>query len=159
MKAIFLLSLLAFSMSVFAEEELPVIGDEAADEEALAVEPSQETIVPVGTATQKDQVLHSDPINVDGYLKAKEEVPTDHELQTVRAEIQKQKKEIVLNKVKAKEFKELGKSTEQLSETTVEMLEEKRAVQQEIANYNLKVKCLQTEHPGAECDKVLRKRR
>lgn len=168
MKALILLSILALSFSVFAEEELPVIGDEAADEQALAVEPSNEVIVPttgaddvvsVGApAPATEQVVESAPINVDGYMKEKEQPINDPELQTIRSEIQKQKKEIVLNKVKAQKFKELGKSTEQLSETTEEMLLEKRAVQEEIANYNLKVKCLSQENPGAECDKFNRRK-
>lgn len=161
MKALILISMLVMSFNLFAEEELPVIGDEAVDEQALAVEPSNEVIVPTTAVndTAADQVLESAPINVDGYLKEKEQPVSDPELQTIRTEIQKQKKEIVLNKVKAQKFKELGKTTEQLSETTEEMLLEKRAVQEEIANYNLKVKCLSMENPGAECDKFNRNRR
>ena len=151
------MSLFALSLNVFAEEELPVIGEELADEQVLAVEPSNEVIVP--TTAASDQVLESRPIDVDGYMRQKEAPVSDAELQTIRTEIQRQKKEIVLNKVKAKEFKELGKSTEQLSETTEEMLEEKRAVQEEIAAYNMKVKCMSTENPGPECDKYVRKRR
>jgi hypothetical protein len=61
--------------------------------------------------------------------------------------------------VKAKEFKELGKSTEQLSETTEDMLLERRAAKEEIANYNKKVECLSAENPGPDCDKFIRKRR
>lgn len=168
MKALILLSLLALSLNVFADDELPVIGEEAADEAALEVEPTNEVIVPttavddtvsVGAAApESNQVVESAPINVDGFMKEKEQPVVDAELQTIRSEIQKQKKEIVLNKVKAQKFKELGKSTEQLSETTEEMLLEKRAVQEEIANYNLKVKCLSQENPGAECDKFNRRR-
>lgn len=170
MKVVILILMLALSFNLFADEELPVIGEEMADEQALAVEPSNEVIVPttaaddvvsVGAAAPapEDQVVESAPINVDGYMREKEQAVQDAELQTIRSEIQKQKKEIVLNKVKAQKFKELGKSTEQLSETTEEMLLEKRAVQEEIANYNLKVKCLSQENPGAECDKFNRKRR
>ncbi len=162
MKVIILISMLVLSFSVCADEELPVIGDDAADEQALAVEPSNEVIVPttaVNDTVVNDTVLQSEPIDVDGYLRAKERPVTDSELQTIKTEIQKQKKEIVLNKVKAQKFKELGKSTEQLSETTEEMLIEKRAVQEEIANYNLKVKCLSQENPGSECDKFNRNRR
>jgi hypothetical protein len=168
MKALVLLSMIFLSFNLFAEDELPVIGEDAADEAALEVEPSNEVIVPttavndtvVDTVTEsKAAVVESAPINVDGYLKEKERPIVDPELQTIRSEIQKQKKEIVLNKVKAQKFKELGKSTEKLSETTEEMLLEKRAAQEEIANYNLKVKCLSQEVPGPECDKFNRKRR
>lgn len=98
------------------------------------------------------------PINVDGYMKT-ESVPTDHEIETIKAEIQKQKKEIVLNKEKSKGFRELSKSTEQLTEITSEYIEEKKAAQAEIAEYNFKVKCLQEESPGKECDKYVRRRK
>lgn len=167
MKAMILVSMLVMSFNIFADDELPMI-EEQSDEAALAVAPSNEVIV--ATTAVDDTTLDSNPvanapvletkaIDVDGYMKQKEQPVTDHELQSIRSEIQKQKKEIVLNKVKAQNFKELGKSTEQLSETTEEMLLEKRAVQEEIANYNLKVKCLSQENPGAECDKFSRKRR
>lgn len=164
MKALILISILAISFQAFADEELPVIGEEQADEEVLAIEPSNEVIVASTgsantTVSPQNTVLESKTIDVDGYMKQKPEAVTDRELQEVHSEINRQKKEIVLNKAKAQQFKELGKSTEQLSETTEDMLLEKRAVQQEIANYNLKVKCLQMETPGPECDKVIRKRR
>jgi outer membrane murein-binding lipoprotein Lpp len=97
-----------------------------------------------------------EPINVDGYVN--EQKVEDPELALIQAEIKKQKEEVVLNKKKAQSFKELSKSVEKLSETTEEYLEEKRAAQEEIANYNTKVKCLQSENPGAECDKFLRRR-
>ncbi len=139
--------MLVLSFNILADDELPELVEESTDEAVLAQAPSKEI------------VLESEPIDVDGYLKAKEQVAADPELQTIKEEIQKQKKEIVLNKVKAKEFKELGKSTEQLSETTEDMLLEKRAAQEEIANYNLKVKCLSQDNPGSECDKFARKRR
>lgn len=102
------------------------------------------------------QVQSMEPINVDGYVK--EQKVEDPELASIQAEIKKQKQEVVLNKKKAQSFKELSKSVEKLSETTEEYLEEKRAAQEEIANYNTKVKCLQSENPGAECDKFLRRR-
>lgn len=151
------MSLFALSFNLMAQyEELPVIGEET-DEQILEVEPTNEVIVP--TTAANDTVLESAPINVDGYVKEQEKPVTDPELLTIRSEIEKQKKEIVLNKVKARQFKELGKSTEKLSETTEEMLLEKRAVQEEIANYNMKVKCLSQDNPGPECDKFVRKRR
>lgn len=164
MKAMILISMLALSFNIFADDELPMI-EEQSDEEALSGAPSNEVIVATtavdDTVFQEVKVANSavvetQPIDVDGYMKQKE--VTDGELQSIRSEIQKQKKEIVLNKVKAQNFKELGKTTEQLSETTEEMLLEKRAVQEEIANYNLKVKCLSMETPGAECDKFSKRR-
>jgi septal ring factor EnvC (AmiA/AmiB activator) len=107
-------------------------------------------------AEEEGKVQNLEPINVDGYVK--EQAAEDQELQSIKAEIAKQKEEVVLNKKKAQQFKELSKSVEKLSETTEEYLEEKRAAKEEIANYNAKVKCLQSEAPGAECDKYLRRR-
>jgi uncharacterized protein YPO0396 len=102
------------------------------------------------------QVLTSETINVDGYMAEKKVM--DPELENLQAEIKKQKEETILNKKKSKSYQELTKSVEKLSETTVEYLEEKNAAKEEIANYNNKVKCLQSEAPGPECDKYLRRR-
>lgn len=102
------------------------------------------------------QMVESEAINVDGVLREREN--TDGELETIKAEIQKQKKEVVLNKHKAKGYQELSKSVEKLSETTEEYMLEKRAAQEEIASYNLKVKCMQSDAPGPECDKHVRRK-
>lgn len=107
-------------------------------------------------AQTETTVLESETINVDGYVK--EQKVADQELVQLQSEIQKQKKEIVLNKEKAKKFQELSKSVEKLSETTEEYLEEKRAAQEQIAEYNTKVKCLQATTPGPECDKYVRRK-
>lgn len=107
-------------------------------------------------AQVETQILESEMINVDGYAKARPS--TDNELETIKHEIQKQKKEVVLNKAKAKSYQELTKSVEKLSETTEEYIEEKKAAQAEIATYNLKVKCMQAETPGPECDKIIRRK-
>ena len=101
-------------------------------------------------------VVNSEPINVDGYVT--EAATTDPELANIKSEIAKQKKDIVLNKQKVKSYQQLSKSVEKLSETTVEYLEEKKAAQEEIAAYNLKVKCLQSDNPGPECDKYSKRR-
>ena len=103
------------------------------------------------------QVMETETINVDGYLAEKKS--SDGELETIKYEIEKQKKETVLNKQKAKSYGELSKSVEKLSETTEEYIEEKKAAQAEIAEYNLKVKCMQSDSPGPECDKHVRRRR
>jgi hypothetical protein len=108
-------------------------------------------------AQSEDQVLNSDPIDVDGYLK--EKMVTDGELEQIRSEIRKQKNEVHLNKEKTKGFKELSKTTEKLSDTTEEYIDEKKATQKEIAEYNKKIKCLMEENPGPECDKYVRNRR
>jgi hypothetical protein len=102
------------------------------------------------------EILVSEPIDVDGYLKEKKS--TDGELEGLHAEIEKQKAETILNKEKSKSYQELTKSVEKLSETTEEYLEEKRAAKEEIANYNMKVKCLSSDEPGPECSKYVRRR-
>ena len=108
-------------------------------------------------AQSEEQVLNSDPIDVDGYLKEKN--VTDGELEQIRSEIRKQKSASVLNKEKTKGFKELSKTTEKLSETTEEYIDEKKNTQKEIAEYNKKIDCLMKENPGPECDKYVRNRR
>lgn len=108
-------------------------------------------------AQSDEQVLNSDPINVDGYLA--ERPATDHELEQIKSEIRKQKSEVQLNKQKSKGFKELSKTTEKLSETTEEYIDEKREAQKDIAEYNKKIKCLMEENPGKDCDKYVRNRR
>ena len=105
-------------------------------------------------AQSEDQVLNSDPIDVDGYLKEKN--VTDGELEQIRSEIRKQKNEVHLNKEKTKGFKELSKTTEKLSDVTEEYIDEKKATQKEIAEYNKKIKCLMEENPGPECAKYVR---
>jgi hypothetical protein len=108
-------------------------------------------------AQSEEQVLNSDPIDVDGYLKEKN--VTDGELEQIRSEIRKQKNANSLNKEKTKGFKELSKTTEKLSETTEEYIDEKKNTQKEIAEYNKKIDCLMKENPGPDCDKYVRNRR
>lgn len=108
-------------------------------------------------ADESVQVLTAEPINVDGFLN--DRPVQDTELESIKAEITKQKNEIVLNREKAKNFRELSKSTVALSETTEEMLEGRNEAKAEIAAYNLKVKCMQSETPGPECDKHTRRRK
>lgn len=107
-------------------------------------------------AENESQVLNSEPINVDGYVT--EKAATDGELENLRSEIKKQKQETILNTKKAKSYQELSKSVEKLSETTEEYLEEKRAAKEEIANYNMKVKCLSADVPGPGCEKFVRRK-
>lgn len=110
----------------------------------------------VSYAQFNTQVMETETINVDGYVPERQN--TDGELENVKREIEKQKKEVVLNKEKAKSYAVLSKSVEKLSETTEEYIEEKKAAQAEIAAYNLKVKCMQSDSPGPECDKIVRRR-
>lgn len=137
-------------------DELPAIEASIDDEYSFLEGPS---LIDEGNqAVAETKVLNSAPINVDGYVKEKE-APKDHELVEIQKEIARQKQEMQLNKQKAKSFKALSQSTQVLSETTVEMLEERRAAQEQIAEYNEKVKCLSANKPGPECDKHIRSRR
>lgn len=104
-----------------------------------------------------EEVVSPDAIDVDGYVK--EQLAQDQEMIQLKEEIKRQKEEIILNREKSKQFKQLSKSVEKLSETTVEYLEEKKAAQAGIAEYNAKVKCMQMDNPGVECDRFIRKRR
>lgn len=134
------------SLTTFAQSDDLLEIEAEIDAEVAQAAPANEDI----------RVLNSAPITIDGYVK--EEAPKDQELIEIRQEIERQKKEAALNRVKAKEFQQLSKSTEVLTETTVEMLEEKRAVQEQIAEYNEKVRCLQLEKPTPECSKHVKRR-
>jgi outer membrane protein W len=108
-------------------------------------------------AQNEEQVLNSDPIDVDGYLSEKQ--ATDGELEQIKSEIRKQKNEVQLNKDKTKSYNELSKTTEKLSDTTEDYLDNKKSAQKDIAEYNAKIKCLMEENPGKDCDKYVRNRR
>lgn len=174
MKTTFFLVLMLISLSVLADDELLEIESSIDAEYAdsrVALEsgsvPAQveEEVVPVGTGEAINpqvgltagQTVNSAPINVDGFLKAEEKVQ-DHELTQIQGEIERQKKEVVLNKEKTKSYSELSRSVEALSETTEEMLEEKKAAQEQIAEYNMMVKCKSATSPGPECDKYVKRR-
>ncbi len=136
------------SLSVAALAQDTVAPDELAPEIA-----SPETTV---DTESPHQTVTGSTINVGGTLVEKR--VTDQELETIKAEIQKQRKETVLNREKAKGFQQLSKSVENLSVTTEEYLVEKRETQKQIAEYNEKVRCMQDEYPGRECDKWLKKK-
>jgi Skp family chaperone for outer membrane proteins len=76
-------------------------------------------------AQSEEQVLNSDPIDVDGYLKEKQ--VTDGELEQIKSEIRKQKNEVQLNKDKTKSYQELSRTTEKLSDTTEDYLDNKKS--------------------------------
>lgn len=165
MKSLFISALLLLSTSAFSQIDAPL---EAETQAEAFVESESEELLPELPAqaagpqaseplAAKPQVIQGDQINVDGVLPEKK--VTDGELETIKQEIQKQKTEVVLNKEKAKSYQELKKSVEALSETTEEYLSEKNEAKEQIAEYNLKVKCLQEEHPGKECDKHVRRKK
>jgi opacity protein-like surface antigen len=109
------------------------------------------------SAQSDEQVLNSDPIDVDGYMAEKQ--VTDGELEQIKSEVRKQKNEIKLNKDKSKGFRELVNTTEKLSDTTEEYLDEKASAKDEIAEYNKKIECLTQEHPSKDCAKYARNKR
>lgn len=113
-----------------------------------------------GTSSQTyafEQVVNSEAIDVEGYMN--KQLAQDEEILKIKNEIKQQKEMIVLNKEKSKHFKELSKSVEALTETTVEYLEEKKAAQAGIAEYNAKIKCLQMNNPDSNCNRYLNKKR
>jgi len=108
-------------------------------------------------AQSDEQVLNSDPIDVDGYLREKQ--VTDGELEQIKSEIRKQKNEVILNKDKTKGYQELSRTTEKLSDTTEDYIDNKKSAQKDIAEYNAKIKCLMEDTPGKDCDKYVRNRK
>lgn len=106
-------------------------------------------------AQNEDAILNSDPININGYIH-EQVAPTDHELESVKNNLNKVKGEIVINKEKSKKYKELGKSTEKLSEVTEDMIEERNEAKDTWAKYNKKIECLMQETPGKDCDEFIK---
>jgi len=107
-------------------------------------------------AYANDQILNSDPINVSGYVS--EPQATDHELETVRNELSKQKRAIQVNKEKAKTYNKLGRSTEKLADATEDLIEERNDSQAVIDRYNKKIECLMEENPGKDCDEYVKRK-
>ncbi len=107
-------------------------------------------------AQSEEQVLNSDPIDVDGYVK--EAPATDHELESVKNELQKQKGAIQVNKEKSKKYQELGETTEKLADVTEEYIEDKKEAQQTINEYNKKIECLMQESKSKDCAKYVKNR-
>jgi opacity protein-like surface antigen len=109
-------------------------------------------------AQSEDQVLHSDQIDVDGYLK--EQNVTDGELEQIKGELGKQKNMTQLNKEKAKELGKLSGQTEKLLESQDQYIDEKIESQKAIKEFNKKtaenekrLKCLLEESKSPECSK------
>jgi opacity protein-like surface antigen len=113
---------------------------------------------------QDDQVLNSDPINVDGYLH--EKPVTDGELEGIKSELGKQKTMTGLNKEKAKELGKLSGQTEKLLESQDEYIDSKIESQKAIKEFNRKsaenekkLKCLLEESTSPDCAKYVKNRR
>ncbi len=112
---------------------------------------------------QDEQVLNSDPINVDGYLH--EKPATDGELEGIKSELGKQKTMTGLNKDKAKELGKLSGQTEKLLESQDEYIDSKIESQKAIKEFNKKsaenekkLKCLLEESTSPDCAKYVKNR-
>jgi opacity protein-like surface antigen len=109
-------------------------------------------------AQSEDQVLNSEQIDVDGYLK--EQNVTDGELEQIKGELGKQKNMTQLNKEKAKELGKLSGQTEKLLDSQDQYIDEKIESQKAIKEFNkktaeneLKLRCLLEESKSPECSK------
>lgn len=105
-------------------------------------------------AQNSNEVLNSDPINIDGYVA--EPQATDHELESVKNELRKQKNAIQVNKSKSKSYKELSRTTEKLADVTEEYIEDKDDAKGTIDSYNKKIECLMEKKKSKDCDKYTR---
>jgi opacity protein-like surface antigen len=108
-------------------------------------------------AQSPEQVLNSDPINVDGYLQ--DRPVTDGELEEIRNELKKQKMGTQLNKEKAKDLGKLTQQTEKLLESQDEYIDQKIESTQAIKEFNKKheenqkkLRCIVEELNTAECE-------
>jgi opacity protein-like surface antigen len=102
-----------------------------------------------------EQVLKSDPINIEGYMKSEVEV-TDRELEYINNELTKQSNEIKLNKKKTKGYEKLQTTTEKLADETEKYIEEKESSQKVIDEYNKKIDCLMNKRNSKECEKYVK---
>lgn len=109
-------------------------------------------------AQSEEQVLNSDPINVDGYL-AEDKPVTDGELESIRGELRKQKMGTQLNKEKAKDLGKLTNQTEKLLESQDEYIDQKIESTEAIKEFNKKheenqrkLRCIMEESDSEECE-------
>lgn len=112
---------------------------------------------------QEEQVLNSDPINVDGYLHDKP--VTDGELEGIKSELTKQKVGTQLNKEKSKEYGKLAGQTEKLLESQEEYIDAKVESVKAIEEFNKrtaenekKLKCMLEQSTAPECAKYVKKK-
>jgi opacity protein-like surface antigen len=112
---------------------------------------------------QDEQVLNSDPIDVDGYLQEKQ--VTDGELEMIKQEHGKQKTMTTLNKEKSKELGKLAGQTEKLLDSQDQYIDSKIESQKAIKEFNKKsaenekrLKCLLEESDSPDCAKWVKKR-
>jgi hypothetical protein len=110
-------------------------------------------------AQSQEQVLNSDPIDVDGYLREKQ--VSDGELESIKSTVQKYKNENMLHKEKARELNKLTNEAEKIGENAEEKIhaqvEAKRAEEkamQKIKKAEAKLKCLMEQINSPECDAI-----
>jgi FtsZ-binding cell division protein ZapB len=106
-----------------------------------------------GAMANDEQYLNSDPIDINGYVKADVD-STDKELESIRGQVNYAKQQSHLNKKKTKNYKKLVNETEKLSETSEEMIKERQQAQQDMKVYQKKIDCLMGRISGPQCDGI-----
>ncbi|HXH29709.1 MAG TPA: outer membrane beta-barrel protein [Bacteriovoracaceae bacterium] len=108
-------------------------------------------------AQEEEQVLNSDPINVDGYLA--DRPVTDGELEQIRSELRKQKTSTELNKEKAKDLGKLANQTDKLLDSQDQYIDQKIESTKAIKQFNKeyeknqrKLECIMEELKSRDCD-------
>lgn len=111
----------------------------------------------------EEQVLNSDPINVDGYL-AEDRPVMDGELAGIRNELKKQKTSTQLNKEKSKDLGKLTNQTEKLLDSQEEYIESKIESTMAIKEFNKKVeenqkklRCIMEESTDRDCEPYMKR--
>lgn len=109
-------------------------------------------------AQSAEQVLNSDPINVDGYL-AEERPATDSELESLKSTVKKYQTENTLYKEKTKTLNKLTNEAEKIGDNAEEKImanvEAKKAEERamkKIKKAEDKLKCIMEEIKSPECD-------
>ncbi len=85
-----------------------------------------------------NNTYEGDPINISGYQKP-EPPATDHELESVRSELERQNQNINLNKQKTRKFQQLSRTTEKLADSTEQYIDEKIESQKVLVEHNRKM--------------------
>lgn len=108
-------------------------------------------------AQNQEQVLNSDPINVDGYLH--EQNVTDGELESLKGTVKKYQNENKLYKEKTKELNKLTNEAEKIGDNAEEKImanvEAKKAetrAMSKIKKAEAKLKCMMEDIKSPECD-------
>ena len=110
-------------------------------------------------AQAEEQVLNSDPIDVDGYMHQKQ--VSDGELESIKSTVNKYKNENTLYKEKTKELNKLTNEAEKIGENAEEKIianvEAKKAETKAMAKIKkaeAKLKCLMDDIKSPECDAI-----